>query len=321
MLTETEIDMDKQISDTILMVRPVAFHMNEQTAVNNYFQEDTSKSDALVQQLAAGEFDQMVKLLRDQGIDVIVIEDTTKSETPDSVFPNNWISFHENGAYVLYPMFAPNRRKERREDIIERLRSDFVVDERHSLTEWEDQEMYLEGTGSLVLDRRNKFAYSAISDRTHESVLDAFEEKSGYTAIRFVANQTVEGQRLPIYHTNVMMALGEEFAIICLEAIDNVEERLRVEESLRSTNKEVILLTEEQIHHFAGNMLQVQNHRKEKFVVMSEAAFQSLEQEQRDRLSVHGQLLHSPIPTIEKLGGGGVRCMMAEVFLPRLAQA
>lgn len=313
--------MVNQISDTILMIRPVAFHRNEQTAVNNYFQDDTSKSDDFVQSMAVQEFDQMVEALRKEGVNVIVVEDTAVPETPDSIFPNNWISFHANGDVILYPMFAQNRREERRLDILDILREEFELNEVHSLTDWEAQSKFLEGTGSLILDRQNKVAYASISDRTHEAVIEEFERKSGYRVVRFLANQSVDGERLPIYHTNVMMAVGERFAVICLDAIDDQKERMKVEASLRSTGKEIINLTEAQIHHFAGNMLQVQNRQNEKFVVMSEAAFNCLDQEQINRLSAHGQLIHSPIPTIEKLGGGSVRCMMAEVFLPHLAQA
>ncbi len=313
--------MVSQISDTILMIRPVAFHKNEETAVNNYFQENTTESDSSVQELALREFDGMVNVLRDTGVNVVVVEDILHAETPDSIFPNNWISFHQNGDIILYPMFAQNRRKERRMEVIDVLRSSFEVNEIHSLTSWEEQVMYLEGTGSLILDRQNKVAYAAISDRTHKSVINAFDELSGYRAITFVANQTVDEQRLPIYHTNVMMAVGEQFAAICLESIDDPKERATVVASLEASGKEIITLSETQIHHFAGNMLQVQNRRHEKFVVMSEAAFESLNQHQKNRLLAHGQLIHSPIPTIEKLGGGSVRCMMAEVFLPHLAQA
>jgi hypothetical protein len=315
------ISMVNQISDTILMIRPVAFHKNEETAVNNYFQENTTDSDSHVQELARQEFDGMVDTLRSADINVVVVEDTMVPETPDSIFPNNWISFHANGDVVLYPMFAPNRREERRLDILELLQKDFELNEVHSLTEWESETKFLEGTGSLILDRQNKVAYAAISDRTDETVITHFEEKSGYRAVKFVANQSVGNQRLPIYHTNVMMAVGEGFSVICLDAIDDPAERARVVASLTETKKEIITLTEDQIHQFAGNMLQVQNHRHEKFVVMSEAAYLCLDEKQKDRLLAHGQLLHSPIPTIEKLGGGSVRCMMAEVFLPHLAQA
>lgn len=313
--------MANQISDTILMIRPVAFQKNEETAVNNYFQENTSESNSHVQDMAVKEFDLMVATLRKAGVNVIVIEDTESPKTPDSIFPNNWISFHANGDVLLYPMFAPNRREERRLDIIDQLRINFELNEVHSLAEWEEHTMFLEGTGSLILDRQNKVAYASISNRTHDRVIDEFEQKSGYRAIRFVANQSVDGKRLPIYHTNVMMAVGEGFAVICLDSIDDPGQRSTVESSLTATGKEIIPLTEEQIHQFAGNMLQVQNHRNEKFVVMSEVAFQSLDQDQKNRLLAHGQLIHSPIPTIEKLGGGSVRCMMAEVFLPHLAQA
>lgn len=313
--------MVNQISDTILMIRPVAFHKNEQTAVNNYFQEHTSKSDDFVQSLAVKEFDEMVEALRHVGINVVVVEDTADPATPDSIFPNNWISFHANGDVVLYPMFALNRREERRLDILDLLRPRFQVRQVHDLIAWEEEMKFLEGTGSLILDRQNKVAYAAMSDRTDEMVIDHFEQKSGYRTVKFVANQSVNGERLPIYHTNVMMAVGERFVVICLESIDNPAERQTVQESLNATGKEIIDLSEAQIHHFAGNMLQVQNPESEKFVVMSEAAYQCLDEDQKNRLLAHGQLIHSPIPTIEKLGGGSVRCMMAEVFLPHLAQA
>lgn len=313
--------MEDQITDTILMIRPVAFRKNAETAVNNYFQQDPASQPTEIQRNALHEFDSMVTMLRDHGVQVLVLEDNPEPGTPDSIFPNNWVSFHQDGSVITYPMYARNRRSERRMEIIEHLKEYFVVNRLMSLTHWEERESYLEGTGSLILDRVNHVAYAAVSDRTNPEVIADFEHRTGYSVIQFNALQTVEGNRLPIYHTNVMMAIGERFAVICLDSIDDLNERDRVKDSLESNKKQVISITEEQMHHFAGNMLQVRNSTGHRFVAMSEAAYRSLSEEQKDALSEHGELLHSPIPTIENLGGGSVRCMMAEVFLPRLEKA
>jgi len=309
--------MSKQITDTILMIRPVAFRMNEQTAVNNYYQKSTDQSADEIQAEAIAQFDHFVEVLREKGIHVIVVNDTPKPETPDSIFPNNWVSFHSDGSVYLYPMFAENRRLERRMDILDELESDFNIENIKDFTSWESKHGFLEGTGSLLLDRPNGLAYAAISERTMEAPLKEFCEKTGFKAVTFHANQTVDGKRLPIYHTNVMMCLGEAFAVVCLESIDDAVERNALVAQLKQTGKELIEITEHQKEHFAGNMLQVQSKTGHKMVVMSADAFHSLSDVQKVRLAKHGELVYSDISTIELLGGGSARCMMAEVFLPK----
>lgn len=300
------------------MVRPVSFMKNEQTAVNNFFQQDIDElSPEEIQEKALAEFDLFVNKLREKGIDVFVFDDTNSSETPDSIFPNNWISFHDDGTILTYPMFAENRRLERRDDVIKKLQEKFLVNMIQSFAHWENKGKFLEGTGSMILDRPNKIVYASISERTNEDVLKVFCDKTGYTAVTFTSFQSVNGERHPIYHTNVMMALGEDFAIICLDCIDDEVEREGVVFSLEKTGKEIIEITEDQVHSFAGNMLQVMNDQNEKFTVMSLAAYESLTQDQIVAIEQYGEILYSPIATIETLGGGGVRCMMAEVFLPK----
>ncbi|MEQ9466416.1 MAG: arginine deiminase-related protein [Ekhidna sp.] len=310
--------MSKQVTNHIMMIRPVAFYMNEQTAVNNYYQkneEGVSADD--IQKEALGQFDQFVEKLRAEGVDVTVFDDTAEPATPDSIFPNNWISFHQDGVIRLYPMYAENRRLERRDDIIEGLKQNFKVEDIVSFTHWEEKGAYLEGTGSLLLDRQNKIAYAAISERTMPQVLEDFCDEAEYDLISFHALQTVDGKRLPIYHTNVMMCLGEEFAVVCLESIDDLDERENLIESLEETDKEIIEITESQKEQFAGNMLQVIGKDDQRLVVMSSAAYNSLTDDQKSQLSKHGKLVHSDIHTIEKLGGGSARCMMAEIFNPK----
>jgi len=299
------------------MVRPVKFHRNEQTAVNNYFQQDAENiSEIEIQERALEEFDLFVDKLRLNGVHVEVFNDTTSSETPDSIFPNNWLTMHDDGVILTYPMFAENRRKERRDDIIDYLRKDFFVGVVESFAKWESKDQFLEGTGSMILDRPNRIAYAALSGRTSTEVLEDFKERIGYTPVTFNAMQSVEGERLHIYHTNVMMSVGENFAVVCLECIDDPVERAKVEFHLKKTGKEIIEISEEQVNSFAGNILQVRNANGKPIIVMSEAAFKSFSTKQKKRLEQHGHLLNSPIPTIEKYGGGGVRCMMAEIFLP-----
>lgn len=300
------------------MIRPVAFHMNEQTAVNNYYQknaEGVTPED--IQKEALQQFDAFVEKLRAEGVNVTVFDDTKDPSTPDSIFPNNWISFHQDGVIRLYPMYAENRRLERRNDIIEGLKQSFKIDEVISFTNWEEKSAYLEGTGSLLLDRQNKIAYAAVSERTMPNVLEDFCDEAGFDPVTFHALQTVEGKRLPIYHTNVMMCLGEAFAVVCLDSIDDLEERENLVETLEETDKEIIEISEEQKEQFAGNMLQVLGKDDQRLVVMSSAAFYSLNDDQKAQLSKHGKLVHSDINTIEKLGGGSARCMMAEIFNPK----
>lgn len=307
-----------QITDSILMIRPVNFRMNEETAVNNYFQEKIAKENALINAQAQKEFDDFVIKLRKEGISVFVENDIKENDTPDSIFPNNWISFHQDGTVVLYPMFAENRRRERRTDILDKLeQAGFLITQTIDYTAAEKENIFLEGTGSLLLDRQHKKAYCALSPRANEDLLIEFCEDLEYTPIMFQAFQSVNGKRLPIYHTNVMMALAEHQAVICLDAIDNKKEKELVIANLKEDGKEIIAITETQMHQFAGNMLQLKNNNEERFMVMSEAAFKSLQPEQIKAINKYSKIIYSNLHTIETCGGGSARCMMAEIFLPR----
>ncbi len=295
------------------------FRMNEQTAVNNYFMEDIELNNAVINSRAQQEFDAFVKVLEGIGVHVIVIDDKLDSDTPDSIFPNNWVSFHDSGAVVLYPMFAVNRRKERREDILDLLEEKgYGIKQVIDYSPAERDQLFLEGTGSVVMDRVNQKVYCTLSARAHEALILEFCEDFHCTPIIFTAYQTVEdGSRLPIYHTNVMMCLAEQYAVICLDAIDDEEERANVVEHLLEDRKEIVEITEEQMHHFAGNMLQLSGENEQQYLVMSTAAFNSLRPEQLKILRSYNPIVHSSLDTIERCGGGSARCMMAEVFLPR----
>lgn len=307
-----------QVTNSILMIRPVNFRMNEQTAVNNFFQEDIDLKNSSINAKAQQEFDGFVAVLRSRGVNVIVVDDTLEPDTPDSIFPNNWISFHEDGTVAIYPMFAENRRNERRDDILDILEEKgFEIKNIIDYTAAEEEGVFLEATGSMALDRVRRKAYCALSDRADEHLFIEFCEDFDYFPVIFTANQSVDGKRLPIYHTNVMMALAEDFAIICLDSIDDKKERKNVVDHLRLDGKEIIVITEEQMHHFAGNMLQVLGKDNRRFLVMSSAAFRSLTQDQIATIKSHCEILHSSLETIETCGGGSARCMMAEVFLPK----
>ena len=300
-----------QSTANILMIRPVAFGFNAQTAESNAFQNRDDDQQA-VQQKAQQEFDGFVKVLRDNSVNVTVINDTPEPHTPDSIFPNNWVSFHDNGDIFLYPMQAENRRLERREDIICQLEESFKANHVIDLSKFEAKKQFLEGTGSMVLDRENKIAYACLSPRTDAEVLKAFCDYTGYTAVTFDAFDQ-NGQA--IYHTNVLMAIGSKFAVICLDSITNITEKETVIKSLTSAGKEIIDITFNQMNHFAGNMLEVKSKTRETLVVMSHAAFQSLTDEQKSSLEKYGKLVYADITTIETNGGGSARCMMAEVHL------
>lgn len=306
----------QQITNQLLMIRPVAFRMNEETAVNNYFQKELNISLEETTKAAQVEFDEFVRRLREVGVKITVVDDIAKNNTPDSIFPNNWISFHAGGTIVLYPMFAENRRKERRLDIIETLGLQTTPFLKQSIIDYsaaEHEGIFLEGTGSLLLDRVNKKAYCALSVRADESLVRQFCKDFDYAPVLFVANQTVNNERKAIYHTNVMMTLGETFAVICLDSIDNKVQAEEVLRNLTADEKEIIEITEDQMHSFAGNMLQVKGRNDKKYLVMSQQAFESLTQEQIKRIEKHCSILSSDLTTIETLGGGSARCMMAEV--------
>ncbi|KJD35380.1 amidinotransferase [Tamlana sedimentorum] len=309
----------QQITNTILMVRPVNFRMNEETAINNYFQENISKENKAINALAQEEFDAFVKKLQDVGVKVIVVSDSLENDTPDSIFPNNWVSFHENGNVGVYPMFAENRRLERREDVLETLEAEgFLINNIIDYTSAEDEGVFLEGTGSIVLDRANGKAYCALSARADEELFIEFCEDFEYSPIIFTAYQTIENQRKPIYHTNVMMCLAETFAVICLSCIDDKKERKAVVKSLKENKKEIIDITEAQVEQFAGNMLQVKGANNKRYLVMSAAAHKALTVSQTKTIEKHCTILSSSLSTIETCGGGSARCMMAEVFLPKV---
>jgi len=308
-----------QTTNSILMIRPVAFRMNEQTAVNNYYQKVLDGLlPATVNAKAQQEFDVFVEKLRAVGVDVTVVDDMENADTPDSIFPNNWISFHENGDVALYPMFAENRRQERREDILDILEEKgFVINNIMDYTSAEEDGFFLEGTGSLLLDRENGKAYCALSPRADEELFIEFCEDFEFTPVIFEAFQTVNNERKLIYHTNVMMCLGDTFAVICADCIDDKKERKMVLDSLKGDEKEIILITEEQVNNFAGNMLEVKGADDRRYLVMSASAYQSLTKKQIAQLEEHVTILSSSLDTIEACGGGSARCMMAEIFLPR----
>jgi hypothetical protein len=297
---------------TILMIRPVNFGFNEQTAESNAFQNRHAQNDT-ANEKAQKEFDGMVNILRKNAVDVMVVDDTPEPHTPDSIFPNNWVSFHGNGQVFLYPMQAENRRLERREDIINGLEDNFTIRHIIDLSHFEEEGKFLEGTGSMVLDRENKIAYSCISPRTNREVLALFCERAGYTAVTFNA---VDENGQAIYHTNVLMCIGSGFAVICLDSIQNRHERIAVKESLESTQKEIIDISFGQMNRFAGNMLEVKNKAGETLIVMSQNAYNVLSEEQKIVLTKYGKLISANINTIESIGGGSARCMMAEVHLP-----
>ena len=309
----------KQTTNSILMIRPVAFRMNEQTAVNNYYQKVLDGLlPATVNAKAQQEFDAFVEKLTAVGVDVTVVDDTLNPDTPDSIFPNNWISFHENGDVALYPMFAENRRHERREEILDLLEEKgFVIHNIIDYTSAEEDGFFLEGTGSLLLDRVNAKAYCALSPRADEELFIEFCEDFDYAPVIFEAFQTVDSERKLIYHTNVMMCLGETFAVICSDCIDDKKERKMVLDNLKENGKEIILITEVQMNNFAGNMLEVRGANDKRYLVMSAAAHQSLTPQQIEQLEKHTEILSSSLDTIEACGGGSARCMMAEIFLPR----
>jgi hypothetical protein len=300
-----------QSTNNILMIRPVNFGFNAQTAESNAFQVQQADQQA-VQQKAVQEFDGFVKVLRQNGVNVTVIEDTPEPHTPDSIFPNNWVSFHDTGDIFLYPMQAENRRLERREDIIRQLEDNFKANHLIDLSRFEAKSQFLEGTGSMVLDRDNKIAYACLSPRTNAEVLKAFCDYTGYKAVTFDA---FDQNHKAIYHTNVLMCIGSQFAVICLDSITKPAEKEAVIQSLEASNKQIIDITFEQMNQFAGNMLEVKNASGETLVVMSQTAYSSLTEEQRVVLSQFGKLVYADINTIETNGGGSARCMMAEVHL------
>ena len=304
-----------QTTDTVLMIEPAAFGFNAETAQNNYFQVNSENAET--QNRALQEFNNFVEKLRSKGINVITMKDTLEPHTPDSIFPNNWISMHQDGTVVLYPMCAVNRRWERRNDILEILKRNFSVKEIIDFSATENDGKFLEGTGSMIFDHENKLAYGSVSLRLDEQLFREFCEKFGFEPVVFHSYQTANNERLPIYHTNVMMCVADQFVVICLDCIDDETERKNVAETIKNSGKEIIEISENQMQQFAGNMLQVENSEGKKFLVMSQSAYQSLTLEQISNIEKYSEIIYSDLETIETNGGGSARCMLAEVFLEK----
>lgn len=305
-----------QTTNTVLMIEPVAFGYNTQTAENNYFQVNSENSET--QENALKEFKNFVEKLRSKGIHVITVKDTLEPHTPDSIFPNNWVSFGADGKVILYPMFAKNRRDERRMQVLEEVKNaGFEISEIEDLSHYENEEKFLEGTGSIIFDHDYQLAYGSVSLRLDEEIFRKFCHKIGYEPVVFHSFQNAGVERLPIYHTNVMMCVADQFVVICLDCIDNEVEREKVQEVIKVSEKELIEISEDQMQQFAGNMLQVRNAEGKTFLVMSETAYKSLTSEQISKIEKYSEIIYSDLNTIETNGGGSARCMLAEVFLPK----
>jgi len=305
----------KQMANSFLMIEPISFGFNDQTAVNNYFQQKDNPGNIDIQGLALTEFKIFVEKLRSKGLDIIVVQDTLEPHTPDSIFPNNWISFHPDGRVAIYPMYAQNRRNERRNEILQLLKEEgFSFLKILDYTSFEKQYHFLEGTGSIVIDHLNKIAYAALSERTNKELFIYVCNDFDFKPVYFNTSQIVNGKKCPIYHTNVMMSICDKYAVVCLDSIENVQERNNVINSIVKKGKEIIKISEYQMLCFAGNILQVANKEGDRFLVMSQSAFDSLTRYQINRLSSFNEIITATIPTIEKYGGGSVRCMMAEIF-------
>jgi hypothetical protein len=305
-----------QTTDTVLMIEPIAFGYNEQTAENNYFQVDSQNEET--QQKALEEFNVFAEKLRSKGINVIAVKDTLEPHSPDSIFPNNWVSFHGDGKVVLYPMFAPNRRVERRDDILKTIEDyGFEIKKVVDVSHFEEENKFLEGTGSMIFDHDHKIAYGSVSLRLDEDLFRKFCAENGFEPVVFHSFQNAGAERLPIYHTNVMMCVADQFVVICLDCIDNEMEREKVQEVIKSTEKELIEISEDQMQQFAGNMLQLRNTEGKTFLVMSETAYKSLTGEQIQKIENYSEIISSDLSTIETNGGGSARCMLAEIFLPK----
>ncbi len=293
------------------MIRPVSFAYNAQTAVNNAFQLDGYDKGA--QEKALKEFDAFVNLLRSNNIDVLVVDDTPEPHTPDSIFPNNWISFHDDGKVLLYPMYAENRRLERKPLVLNEIRKRFAVKKVIDLSGFEKEGRFLEGTGSMVLDREKRIAYACLSSRTDERLLQQFCDEMHYHKVAFDA---VDSNGRAIYHTNVMMCVGDHYVVICLESIRSADQREKVIQTIINSGKELIEISRGQMNHFAGNMLQVNDVKGNRLLVMSTQAYQSLNESQTSKLESYNRIIHSSLISIETNGGGSARCMMAEIYLP-----
>jgi hypothetical protein len=303
-----------QVASTILMVRPASFGYNAETAANNVFQTNLALSKDEVQEKVLEEFDIFVHILRENGVEVIVVQDTPEPAKPDAIFPNNWFCTLQDGTVAVFPMYAPNRRIEKRDDMLQTLTELYTTRDVEDWSEYEAESLFLEGTGSMIIDHVHKLIYACLSPRTSETVLDKFAYAHGYKPITFYSR---DENGVEVYHTNVIMSIGETYAVICLESVREEAERIALSQRLITTGHEVIPITLAQVHAYAGNMLQVQNKHGKKFTVLSRQAFNSLTTEQREILGIHSNLLPIDITTIETIGGGSVRCMMAEIFLAK----
>lgn len=306
-----------QVASAILMIRPAAFGYNNETAANNFFQHNPGLSRELLHKKALAEFDAMVKKLETEEVELLLVEDSPEPPKPDAIFPNNWLSTSAAGQVFIYPMFAPSRRAEKRDDIIQLLARDFTVTDVQDWSEYEAEGRFLEGTGSMVVDHDNRMIYAAISERTNLSVLEKFARANDFQAIVFLAT---DKNNRPVYHTNVVMSLGEKFAVICEDAIEEEWERIAVTQLLESTGHTLIPITREQMHCFAGNMLEIKNRKGESLIILSTTALDALRPEQQQVLRQFGKLVPVSVPVIEQVEGGSVRCMIAEIFLPRKTQ-
>lgn len=306
-----------QVASAILMIRPAAFGYNNETAANNFFQHNPGLSRELLHKKALAEFDAMVKKLETEEVELLLVEDSPEPPKPDAIFPNNWLSTSAAGQVFIYPMFAPSRRAEKRDDIIQLLARDFTLTDVQDWSEYEAEGRFLEGTGSMVVDHDNRMIYAAISERTNLSVLEKFARANDFQAIVFLAT---DKNNQPVYHTNVVMSLGEKFAVICEDAIEEEWERIAVTQLLESTGHTLIPITREQMHCFAGNMLEIKNRKGESLIILSTTALDALRPEQQQVLRQFGKLVPVSVPVIEQVEGGSVRCMIAEIFLPRKTQ-
>lgn len=304
--------MSKTASE-ILMIRPASFGFNAETAANNVFQTaPETLTQQQVQQKAVEEFDNFIDTLRKKKIEVIVVQDTANPPKPDAIFPNNWFCTLSDGSVCVFPMYAVNRRIEKRDDLLQMLTEKFKVRDVEDWSEYEAEHLFLEGTGSMIIDHAYKIIYACISPRTNKTVLEKFAHAHGYKAMLF---HSKDEHKTDVYHTNVIMHLGDGYAVICMESIPDETERIALSQLLISTGHEIIPITFEQVRKYAGNMLQVQNKSGKKFTILSRSAYMSLTSEQKKIFNYHTTLLPIDINTIETVGGGSVRCMMAEIFL------
>jgi hypothetical protein len=301
-----------QTTDNVFLVRPSNFVFNAETALSNAFQNKMNESGEVIKQKVFKEFEQFAATLQLNGINVLVFDDTSEPQKPDAIFPNNWITMHANGSVVLYPMCAVNRRYERRQDIIDTLKRKFEITNILDLSYYENEGKFLEGTGSIVFDHTNKIAYACLSPRTDKEVFLELCSFLNYQPIYFYSHDK-NGKE--IYHTNVMMCIGNGFAVICLESITNLEERLSVSFSLTNTRHQIIDISFEQMNQFAGNMLALKTNSNENILVLSQSSFNSLNTVQKISIEKYAKLLALSINTIETIGGGSARCMIAEIFL------